>query len=93
MGKNFWGDCLPRSGDRKAQPFTEIECIRRWGDELRSQSAKKREHFLAYAVNKYNVREIHDQFYAGRALCCQYPRVLRIITCESALERNVPSIG
>jgi hypothetical protein len=74
------------------QPFTEVECIRRWSNELRSQPAKKRKHFFSYAVNKYNFRQICDQSYAGRAACYQHPRVLRILTSESALKRHVPSV-
>jgi hypothetical protein len=75
------------------QAFTEIECIRRWGNELRSQPAKNRKHFFPYAVNKYNFRQIRDQSYAGRASCYQHPRVLCILTSESALKGHVPSAG
>jgi len=82
-----------RAKERKMEALTDVECIRRGSDELSSEPAEKRKHLFPYSVNERNFRQVYDDLHAGRAAGHHHPRLLRIVTGESALKHDVPSVG
>jgi hypothetical protein len=71
---------------RQIQTLAYIERVRIGGDELRSEPAKKRQHFFPCGVNEHHFRQIDEQLYARGEARSQRPSVLSIITGESAFK-------
>jgi hypothetical protein len=68
------------------QTLAYIERIRIGCNELGSELAKERQHFLSHRVNEYDLRQIDEQLSARAEARRQRASVFSIITGESAFK-------
>jgi hypothetical protein len=68
------------------QTLAHIEYVRIGGDELGSEPAKGRQHFLPDCVDEYDLRQVDEQIFARSQARGQRASVLSIITGESAFQ-------
>jgi hypothetical protein len=68
------------------QTLAHIKQVRIGGDELRSEPAKKRQHFFPCPVDEYHFRQIDERLSARGEALCQRASVFSIITGESAFK-------
>jgi hypothetical protein len=73
-------------GHPQIQTLAHIEHVRIGGDELGSELAKERQHFLPHRVNEHDLRQIDEKLSARSQARCQRASVFSIITGESAYQ-------
>jgi hypothetical protein len=76
----------------KLQALAHVECIRCFGNELRAEPAKKREHVFPSRIDESDFGDVNEQPRSIKAMPYERASTLRVIARESTLEFEGHSI-
>jgi hypothetical protein len=80
------------AGKAKMEALTHIQRIGCFGNELRPEPAKKREHLFPCGIDEGHIRYIDQQCHSVKAARYERARVLGVVAGESAFKLESHSV-